>query len=1703
MSDGVASPFSTGAGGSTFEAKVQAAFLVALIGGVPLPCLPPSQIVGLRFQARQAGFHTDDIVATAVGAGGGEHKLLCQVKHQLAFTMSDDDFQESIINAWRDYSTSDVIDKARDAVVFITGPQTAKTINDVRPVLEWARHCTSGSEFIGKVGTARFSSNGKRSFVRGVREIVEELLGRGLEDNELWEFLKVLHIISYDFDVAHSHDEAKTIRLLEIIKSTSSPETATGLWTQLIDFVREYNQNAGSIQKRHLGEALPPGLRDALLASPVVYESPSVRRLSEHTELTLRLVKTEFAPGVSVPRDDLLDRVIEALDANRAVVLTSEAGGGKSALAKQILDRLAAEGPKFVFRAEEFDFPHLHQALTAIGINESISDLSVRFGLLPQRLLLVEGVERLLEMDHQQAFHQLLVAVVRDGRWRVILTCRTHAANWLVPHVLAGGALQPLVVQVPRLSPVEVAHVATQVPSVRPYLENGAVADVLRTPFYLSITCQAAPGSIDLAATSAPVGIRRTLWRAAVQNPNRSRGGLPTRRERAFISLAVRRAKLMQPYVTAEAGDDEAMTALVDDGVVERRDDGGLAPAHDLFEDWAVETHVERCFEQACGAPGRLFELLGPEPALRRAFRHWLGSALVGPEAPRVADLIISACRDPEIPQHWRDETLVSVLLSPNAEDLLHRLEPGLLADGKALLVRSVHLLRTACKGPNLSLLQQMGLSEQLRDQLGLFFTRPAGAGWEAIIGLLFRHLESFGIEDAGLVEGLLSDWCGAIDSNDPPPEPSRMVATIALRFLSILHDGTGWHRDLDNKFIDILLKVPGARPDEVTSLFNEAINDGEETPFSRTLIDKGVSSLTCYALCRHLPDVAIAVAESYARPRRRRPNERFYDDDDFTTGMEAPFGLGRTSGLQLHPPSALTGPFIHVLNHHPQKALRFVIRLTNRAAEVYARSRFGDECYTSMLKIEGQASRTLITNDRLWCLFRSTSVGPPFLEAALMALEANLLQRAKAGENLSEDARLILESTNSVALVAVLASVAAAHPKALGEMILPLVSTVDFLKLDKIRMVKDGSHTSDLRPMLGIPTGGAQDFYYNERKQADVAPHRKLELETVAFKLQFTPLQTRVHNAIDAMRTDVAGEKNDYENTLNQLLFKRVDAREWQVVDHTEHGHVIAPRVEEPELRTAVEKADANRRELDRWLRLHNWAISIFTREGEGHKAFPDWQAALAEAIALHEQSGERDAENFVERLAVFASVASVVIRDHRSALGRSELEWCTVRVEEAIAIHVDDAGPVISHQRHASHGSRLAAAVAPLLLELWKDDDAACERVRRMISAALTHSIDEVVAYAALGARSELWRLAPGFAERCFAALLWQAQVNGSMAFRPFGPPENYDAQRVQNAREARGRMLADDGSPDIPTTIQLSRVTTHDLLRALSSVALTARQGSYITVMASILDQIAEAVEHERDNSQHRERIAHDFEFRHGFSTLCAETLFACPPDDAEIIINVLLSTIDRAPEVAGEILEQVLLTADRLNAYDRFWKVWNPAAERILGHGGARRRGRGRHGNLVEIILFASVPWKSGVRTWEPLETNRRFILEAFTQVGHTGSGFAALVNLLRTVGGFLLPEVIVDLNDARKRATYDVLEERDVRSELELVLRDVVMAHGSTVRHRETLRLAGLDLLDALVNRGSSLAFQLREILISPGRRRSRGDGTGTSPTQEQ
>jgi len=197
----IINPYSTGGGGFTFENYIQTAFVVLMLAGGYLPCLPGKKITKLKLQCKNAGFSTDDIVAYTVdNSTNVEHKLLVQIKHDISITNSDKQFQEVITSAWTDFNNSSIFNKEKDVIALITGPLSKSDFYDTRIILDWARHSENEKDYFVKL--ANFCSNQKRNKVEVFRKALNKANGNiDISDELIFSFLRHFYIIGYDLDI--------------------------------------------------------------------------------------------------------------------------------------------------------------------------------------------------------------------------------------------------------------------------------------------------------------------------------------------------------------------------------------------------------------------------------------------------------------------------------------------------------------------------------------------------------------------------------------------------------------------------------------------------------------------------------------------------------------------------------------------------------------------------------------------------------------------------------------------------------------------------------------------------------------------------------------------------------------------------------------------------------------------------------------------------------------------------------------------------------------------------------------------------------------------------------------------------------------------------------------------------------------------------------------------------------------------------------------------------------------------------------------------------------------------------------------------------------------------------------------------------------------------------------------------------------------
>ncbi len=178
-----------------------------------------------------------------------------------------------------------------------------------------------------------------------------------------------------------------------------------------------------------------------------------------------------------------------------------------------------------------------------------------------------------------------------------------------------------------------------------------------------------------------------------------------------------------------------------------------MAPAHDVLEDWSILRWLDRLYLEVGQNLAEFQKNIGGHPALRRAYRKWMGELLE--RQPTVGQAIFrEAIKSQELETSFVDDTLVALLQSAAAKSLIENNEDDLIANARKNLRRVIHLVRLAC----------LTTPEWARGHVGAF-RLPKGAAWAALIGIVKRHWSESEAEPerALLVLGLVEDWAKGV----------------------------------------------------------------------------------------------------------------------------------------------------------------------------------------------------------------------------------------------------------------------------------------------------------------------------------------------------------------------------------------------------------------------------------------------------------------------------------------------------------------------------------------------------------------------------------------------------------------------------------------------------------------------------------------------------------------------------------------------------------------------------------------------------------------------------------------------------------------------------------------------------------------------------------------------------------------------------
>lgn len=1664
----VMSTVATGGGGGVFQARVGTLYLANMLTGLPTAFgLNGARVETLRFEARYTGAHTDDIYCQ-LQDGDCSRLQLIQCKRGLNATVGDKDFIDGLQAAWRDFLAVEgsPFDRSCDVLVLATVAPATSANQAAKRLCELSRSSLNLADFLQKLDSKLFDRKHKNTW-EAFKQVSKPTLAGKYSDEIVFDLLRRLRIDIHDLGTEASQELSLVQALLSSGRLGDSGEQ---VWNGLFSYVFEQGITVGTVTRETWKTTAQVGIQEALVRLAGQRGLANIaERFSDQASLQLSLISTKLPNGAHIPRGQSVAQVLSGFDEQQLVIVTGGPGAGKSAVIAELAPRLRESGALFFFRADELDEPSLAAVHSLAGMPEAVLSMAnlVRRGT---PTVVIDSLEKALEAKNPGALEELFGLIRRNKGVKLCVTTRSYALNALYSRFLFEFSFQ--VVNVPPLTDVEISAAVEGTALEDIVATDGGVREVLRTPYYLRLAFNYTEAGATLPQVAGN-DLRLYLWKERVAPSIGWSAGMAARRRIAFDEICYTRTERFAQFVEAPA-DFEAVASLVHEAVLVKDAMDRVAPAHDVLEDWSLFFRVEREVRSAERDWGALFRDFGSHAGLRRALRTWTSQRSAEGDENAYALLEAALMQDPAITQLWQDEVAIGLLRSERVEELVAQLGSSAAFNSASLLQRLSHLLRVACKGPtsiDYSSLAEDTDSREIVLRLGM--AAPVGKAWDVIVGLVAKAFPSMPAECNSWVVQLAEDATSHDEAWYKPTQRVLDVFNMADHFCR--HDQGEWYREqsVGKRFYALLCRCAGA--DIVRfSAFIEALlphlsADCATRDFhAEERLEFLVNIKNCREASFFAPDLVWKVFWAlYTEPEPK------FDRDFGSGGWEAELGLSSRADHEFFPPSVLQGPFRWLLLYAWPKSIRYVLDLCNHAAASFA---ITSPSEVSIIPAEQSPNgRTHIHDFRLWAAYRGHSVTSSILNAALMALEERLLIGSETQPKvISQVLELILERGESSFTTGMVAGVLMAHPGLVTEQLLSIFKCSQFFSDDIARSVLEPT-------ALAIHGGhdGLENARQQERAASNLLPHRRQHLEILLLQLQFNrpDLREAVFKILDTHLEALNGIEEVSESW--RIGLKRMDARGLKLGDPVDDGKWAPLEIAnlEPELQQASDKAQTRMQRMNRMSALRTWAAAVTgrfsTAEPGTAERFSTPSESFGEFIRLRDENDDEGSRMFagledelacalIQRWPTDTSVALrwaralllkriAVIEDKDEWLHRdssmSELQARTVILLAA----VDPSLPL------------MAEALANIVTEpMWK--------LRRAVARAIS---------------DELRPKQPVLAEVLTTGLAQYAEALHATTERPRGRTRDLVDAARETTVKALSKALRErkPGVRSSPQSLAAVKEWAIALEAARSEKPDTWRVQSLMTLARLMADQEGEP----KVQRHHPDYV--DFEARWEMGDLLAAELMEQTTDGSPLF-ETLEYCLSNAPELSERILESALSECmkQEFSNCAALWRVWDCAARRVFADNSLRTKSRRSHSRFEKVLttlLLCSMLWPKDWQDLPLLRSRPNFVANCLGALGDSRVGLENLLTLMAGVGRVSsVPSALPQLRDALGRAPADLLDDRNSLWDAETICRVAVHEHREALLRNVQLRKATLDILDRLVDAGSSIGFQLRDYLAT-------------------
>lgn len=1422
-----------------------------------------------------------------------------------------------------------------------------------------------------------------------------------------------------------------------------------------------------------------------------------IEELEKHSSLVLNPIQSgiPFAgKELKIDRSGITTTLSKNIKDGVPVILSGEGGVGKTAVIKDLYTSIGGKIPLFVFKAIQFNNTTDVNSLVNIYGDFKINDLATAYTDVAEKCIVIDSAEKLSDIENKEVFKTFL-NVFLQNKWKIIFTTRHNYLDDLRYLLVSLYGLAFQTQDIKKISHEELVRLSQAHSFSLP--SDDRLQDLICNPFYLSEYLQ---NYNDIKKDVTCSDFKNILWDKKIANTSFTKDRTHIRREECFISLAQKRANEGNFFVKADGLDLSILQKLIDDEIVGyEKDTRGYFITHDIYEEWALERFIESTFRLR-GESEDFYRDLGNSLPVRRAFRHWLADKLIV-DKNMIKSLVEASISNTAIESYWRDEVLVSVLLSEHSKDILELFEEKMLEDDARLLVKIIFLLRIACKEIDETTIKSLGFQRMTGIAIQTLFTKPKGSGWNYIIDFINRNKEKLGLKNINVILALLESW----SSKNKRGETTRAASQIALFYYESIaeHGGFGYRSrdEFEKKIIKVILDGSREIKEELSSIIDEVISQGKIKhrdkyyELAETMLSSVIDSAE---VVQAIPERILSLASVYWL--------RDFEDNSLfgNHSMEIEQYFGLAFHLQEYfPSSPYQTPTLTLLRTAPDQTLDFILSLTNKTVEYYKKSSLSqNEIQEVEIFPGGSKPTTQYICCRLWEMYRGTHVSPNVLESVYMALEKWLLEIAPSStvEELQKRCIYLFKNSKSASITSIIVSITLAYPFKLFKVAAMIFKTKEFFLYDTTRYVKDRTHKGMLE---GLRDNFPQrdylaQIYQDERIKACDDKHRSSSLENVALYYQIFKSNEETDKQASKRRKVIWEIFDNYYKQLPKpsketdadktwrLYLARMDKRKMQPkVEKMDGQSVISfnPNLD-TELKKYSEESLKKNNDAMAFSSLSIWAQLRWRREESKYIEYKKYEndpiSALHELKKLLQilKAGNEDMGLFYRATHIY--VCAVLVRDFRKKLKPKDFSYCESQLIEHASLPVKD-----DYRYSIGDGIEASIGSLPYLYISTPDKP----RVKKLLLFLLFDDFpigmggDRLKDFSATIILHHFWKLNFNDAHSIFLGFLllkpkYEKLIDEVRKENFKKNVYQHTKKQVYKILEKRYKKMIDGVLLNTITYTELINIETIELdilNTAFELLPPKTQHEDHQEFLKLVLPIFAKKLTDEERNGY---TLSNSFLKKYAYFTLMANS------GEIAGYIKPFVDNLSQFKYTAN-LFSNFVSVEDEIHQYKEFWIVWQLFYEAVVKL--SKEKWQPHNINIIiHNYLLAWQYWKKTAKQWPSLKAKEKtFFKKAASDMGHHPAVLYSISKFLNEIGNDFIDDGIVWLSDMLEKninLSSDDLEVNTIYY-MENLIRNYVFHKRHAVKMNPVLKKRIVVILDFLIAKASVTAYLIREDIL--------------------